>query len=233
MPKERILAIKDEAGLCWKCLKKFEKVNIIHFGELGYGSGFDGFETELHLCDKCLQETNGLFNLEVITEDDERGHIGYEHYDNEDKIFAYFESLPLVSKQFIYNEFDTGFDARIMEPQDWIDYQQEMLPYEKAKDYGLYAHEEIKAYRERFPICAHPVNKIYHDNSKGCWCPFGAHGEYGQKDSQYNISDECYQCPHFKERTEPIKDILDKDWNDYQLFVQYNENKEELEKKFR
>lgn len=233
MPKERILAIKDEPGLCWKCLKKFEKINIIKFEELGYGSGFDGFATEIHLCEKCLNATNGILNVEIIEEDDEQGHIGYEHYDHEDEIFKYFESLPLVSKQFVYNEFDTGFDARPMEAQDWIDYQQEMLPYEKAKEYGLYAHEEVAAYRERFPKCAHPVNKLYHDGSKGCWCPFGAHGEYGQKDSEYNISDECYQCTHFKCRTEPIKDIHDKDWDEYKLFVQYNENKEELEKKFR
>ena len=91
MPKERILAIKDEPGLCWKCLKKFETINIIKFEELGYGSGFDGFATEIHLCEECLNATNGILNVEIIEEDDEQGHIGYEHYDHEDEIFKYFE----------------------------------------------------------------------------------------------------------------------------------------------
>ena len=232
MANERILAIKNFPGLCWKCLKKHEKINIIQFEELGYGSGFDGFATEIHLCEDCYKESGGILNPRIIEEDDERGNIGYIHYENEDKIFEYFSNLPLVSQQFVYNEFDKGFDARTMEPQDWLDYQQGILPYEKAKEYGLYAHEEVNAYRERFPICQHPVNKLYNDGSKGCWCPFGAHGEYGQKDSEYNISAECYKCQYFKERTSPIKDVHDKDWEDYKLFVKYNENKEDLEKKF-
>ena len=46
----------------------FQKVNIIKFGELGYGSGFDGFETEIHLCDECLKASNGVLNNEIIEE---------------------------------------------------------------------------------------------------------------------------------------------------------------------
>ena len=95
----------------------------------------------------------------------------------------------------------------------------------------MYSHQEIEAYKERFPICEHPVNEVFSDGSCGCWCPFGAHGKKDQEIG-LNISDECYMCVHFKERTTPLKTIKAEEWNDYKLYVQFNANKEKLEKKF-
>ena len=221
-------AIKDHKGLCWKCLQTKENVKIIEIPELGYGSGFDGFSTEIHLCEKCYNESNPkIWELNILHPDDEFGG----EYEYEEEIFNYFQSLSIEGKQFVYNEFDKGWDARPMPPQDWIDYEEKTLSHERCKELGLYSHQEIDAYRERFPICEHPVNKLYEDGSCGCWCPFGAHGRKDQTIDS-NISDACYMCEHFKERTSPRKEILSKEWEEYKLYVKYNANKKNLEEKF-
>ena len=104
-----------------------------------------------------------------------------------------------------------------MDAQDWIDYKLNILTHEKCKEYGLYSPQEKQAYKERFPICQHPVNVIFEDESKGCWCPFGAYGEYGQKTGR-NLYDGCYECKYFEKRRTPIKYISEKDWIDYKIY---------------
>lgn len=219
----KVLAIKDHEGLCWNCLKTKKHIHKIHFNDLGYGSGFDMFETELHLCDDCYNEHPDYWDLNTI----DVGEWG-EKYDYEDEIFDFVSKMPIEGQQFFYNEFDRGTDARFMEPQDWIDYQLDILPFEKCKEYGLYAPEEINAYRSRFPKCQYPINRIFEDGSIGCWCPFGATGLQNQV-ADFNISSECYKCKYFKERKTPIENVLDKDWFKYEMETKLNALKEEKE----
>ena len=218
MSEKRILAIKDREGLCWNCLKDKSHIHKIYFGELGYGSGFDMFETELHLCDDCYNEHPEYWTLNIKKLEECEW---WEEYEHEDEIFDYVSKMPIEGQQFFFNEFDTGSDARPMKPQDWIDYQLKILPHEKCKDYGLYSWEEINAYNERFPICEHPVNKCYSDGSCGCWCPFGAYGEKDQI-AGLNISAECYQCKYFKKRETPLKTMTNKEYDKYEIEVKYN-----------
>lgn len=217
---EKIKAIQNTAKLCWKCLKEKEPLHIIKFGPLGYGSGFDNCQTKIQLCEECFQKSNpDIWSEEIVYDSEEAREYGFAHYIHEDEIFAYFDSLPIEGRQFVWNEFhDDGYQ---MDPQDWIDYQIGILPHEVAKKYGLYSTQEIDAYKEQFPKCRWPVNRIFDDGSKGCWCPFGAHGEYGQKAGR-NISEECYQCEHYAKRDEndPIKDIPDHEFSDYQILTQ-------------
>lgn len=220
-------AKSDIKGLCWKCLKVFDEVTIIKIEQLGYGSCFDGWSTEIHLCEDCLKDSNKeIWNMDVVVD-------GYcEEYKHEEAMIKYINSLPLVSKQFVFNEFDTGWDARVMNPQDWIDYEEGVLSHLKCKEYGLYSFEEIDAYKTRFPKCEYPVNRVYKDGSVGCWCPFGATGDVNQETS-INISSDCYKCPYFKKRVSILRDIANEDWKDYKLYVMSTVKKEELEKKFK
>ena len=64
---EKIKAIKDCHGLCWKCLKTFENVRVIKINGLGYGSLFDEFGTEIHLCEDCYNKSNpDIWSLNII-----------------------------------------------------------------------------------------------------------------------------------------------------------------------
>lgn len=220
---ERVLAIKDHKGLCWKCLQNKPQIHNIKISSMGYGSGFDGWSTEIHLCEECYKES--IKDNPELWSMEERHDLygeGYgEDYKYEDEMFEYIKALPLQGKQFVYNEFPYGWNAsNTMNPQDWIDYALDILPHEECKKYMLYSPDEKKAYRERFTTCQFPVNRIYSDGSKGCWCPFNANGSYGQEVG-LNISDKCYQCQYYTKRTTPIKDISNEEFEGYKIDVKF------------
>ena len=229
----KTLAIKDHKGLCWNCLETKDNVRIIKIPELGYGGGFDGAGTEIHLCEECYQKSNPkIWGLKVLTDTDDKGNWMGEEYEYEKEMFAYFNQLPLVGQQFVLNEYQNGWCAdHVLEPQDWIDYEEKTISHEKCKELGLYSHQEIDAYRERFPVCEHPVNKHYSDGSCGSWCPYGANGRKDQT-IDLNISDECYMCEHFKVREKPRKDIKAEEWDDYKTFILYGNKMDKLKAKF-
>lgn len=235
---ERILAIQDHEGLCWNCLQDKSNIQIIKIHEMGYGSKFDGKSTEIHLCDECYQESikddTDLWSMEEIQcEWDKEDNNGFTEYKHEDKMIQYINNLPIQGKQFVQNEFANGWNAGwLMSAQDWIDYQLDMLSHDKCKEYMLYSPEEINAYKERFPTCQYPTNKIYSENSKSCWCPFDASGGYGQKCDDNNISCECYECQFYTKRTTPIKDINKDDFDDYMLYLKAQMRQEEWIKKY-
>jgi hypothetical protein len=213
----KIVPIQNSDNLCWKCLGHFNHIHKFVFGDLGYGSSFDCFGSQIQLCNQCYEESNPkIWDFEEIDTENEFGG----HYKYEDEIYAYIHKLPIESRELFYNEFSFGHDGgnRRMEAQDWIDYELDILPHEKCKEYGMYSPEEIKAYREQFPICEHTVNTIYEDGSKGCRCPFGGFGEYGGAADKYNIWDDCYQCSYFTKRTTPIKDINAEDYENYRIY---------------
>jgi hypothetical protein len=222
-------AIQNPENICFNCLKE-TIVHKIKIPALGWGSQFDNFSTRIHLCDNCYKSTNpDWWKLKIIKGETDWNDAYYE-YENE--ILKFVKQMPLAGQELFWNRYATGaFVSYYMEAQDWIDYKLNILPHEKCKEYGLYSPQEIQAYKERFPICQHPVNIIYDDGSKGCWCPFGAHGKYGQKEG-LNICDECYQCDYFTQRTTPIKDILYKDWEDYKVYYVSKLKQEEYKNKF-
>ena len=223
----KTLAIKDHDGLCWNCLETKDNVRKIEIPEMGYGSGFDGAGTEVHLCEECYQKSNPkIWGLKVIREE------YCEEYEFEKEIFDFIYQMPVIGQQFVLNEYQNGWNADgILDPQDWIDYEEKTISHERCKELGLYSHQEIAAYRERFPICEHPVNRHYHDGSCGCWCPYGANGRKDQE-IDMNISNECYECQHFKVREKPRKDINNEDYNDYLVYVKYNAEMDKLKAKF-
>ena len=222
---DKVLAIPNHEGLCWKCLQSFNKSKIhnIVIPSMGYGSSFDGWSTEINLCNDCYKESikdnTELWSLE---ENHDLYGEGYgEEYKFEEEIFNYINSLPIQGKQFVCNEFINGWNTNhTMNSQDWIDYKLDILPHDKCKEYGYYSPDEKKAYKERFPTCQYPVNIIYDDNSKGCKCPFGVHGKYGQKCNEQSY-EGCYKCQYYKERTKSIIDVSDDEYEGYVIDTKF------------
>lgn len=124
----------------------------------------------------------------------------------------------LEGQELFFNRDSNGNPC--MNSQDWIDIQLGVLPNKKYKQY--YSPDEISeltAYEIRFPVCEHPVNVVFNDNSKGSYCPFGAYGEYNQ---QINISyycDNCFRCTYYKLRKTPIKKMDEDTYKKYKVYV--------------
>lgn len=232
---KRVKAIHNSDCLCWKCLKKHnkDKMHVIEIGALGYNSRFDNLSTRIQLCDDCYNVNPDWWKLErIIPQESEQ--FG-EKYKYEKEICQFIEELPLEVQELIWNKYSHGACADYyMDSQDWIDFQLGMLPHEKCKEYGCYSPDEERAYEERFPTCQHPIEVIYDDGSHGCHCPFGAFGkcEDGIVSVDLNIWTECYGCNYYKQRTTPVMRINSDDEADYNLYLEYQLNKDRLEEKF-
>jgi hypothetical protein len=206
--------------LCYCCdeLQETEKdLFTLSILGRGYGSIFDSCSFMIQLCRKCYKpEYETWFNEKPVLDD----YI--ERYKYEEKIEELISSFPIENQEYIWN----GADGFWMDRQDWIDMQLGILPDEKYEEYGMYSPRQIKAYEERFTTCEHPVNVVYDDGSKACWCPFGASGGYGQK-TEPNISIECFNCEYYKKREVPIKEM---DWDTYKKYEKYINAKIDIEK---
>ncbi len=208
-----VKAIENYENICFKCLQE-KRINTYSIYGRGYGSKFDGSNTKLQICDECSHfDLNKWFNEECALIDDY-----CERYNHEDEIYNFIDMFPLQGQELFLNRCMSGWTSHVMESQDWIDMVLGILPDEKYKEYGMYSPSEVKAYKERFPTCEHPVNVVYEDESKGCRCPFGVFGEYGQNEG-LNYSDKCYTCEQYSSRETPIKEIKGEDFNDYQQYI--------------
>lgn len=228
------ISIKNIGNTCCNCLKE-TKIHNIRIRALGWGSSFDNFSTQIDLCDDCLKLTNPeWWKLKVCGNFDKDGQYDQngEWYEFEDEIYKFVKQMPLAGQELFYNHYGCGACASYnMDAQDWIDYNLGTLSHKKCKKYGVYSPQEIQSYQEKFPTCQHPINKIYRDDSKGCWCPFGANGEYGQRVG-LNISSSCYQCKYYIKRVSVIKEIKGEDWEDYKIYYISKIKKEEYKNKF-
>jgi len=211
----KIKAIDNPDYTCYKCLKKFndEQLNIIHIPSMGWGSRFDNWSTEIHLCNECIKETNPeWWKLEEVVGEDDWGGSWYKY---EDDIFSFVNSLPLEGQELFWNRYSTY--NYCMEAQDWIDYKLDILPHEKCKEYGMYSPEERKAYEERFPNCDKVKIVVYSDGSQGSRCPFGAFGNKDGTAEGHQTQDECYDCALFENRKGEIEMYDEEDMRIFEL----------------
>ena len=224
MNSKGIVAIKD-TSVCMKCLKNKATHTYTIYGR-GYGSSFDMSDTKFQCCDDCDKpEYEEWFNETEVMDD------YVETYQHEEKILDLIKNLPLEGQELFENRFDS--DGYHMDAQDWIDYQLGILSHKKCKKYGMHSFDEQRAYEERFPTCQHPIEIDYRD-SIGCHCPFGAFGksEDGVVFAEDDMLNDCYGCEYYKKRTVPIIRIKSEDEADYNLYVEYQLNKDRLEQKF-
>lgn len=239
--KENIAISKEyESSTCMNCLEKVENIPYLQIviTDMGYGSYFDGWGTKIILCKKCMEETKitDLVDIDLKYEASYiEGKIKEESinltddyysscYNNEDNIFKIVKSFPLAGRELFYNRFSHGWSEHYMEPQDYIDYELKILPYDKCKEYQLYAIEEIESYRNNFTTCKHPINYIYEDGSKGCACIYGAKGRYNQQIEKHNISSECNNCSHYNIRELPIKEMTREEYDELKTYIISKEN---------
>ena len=109
-----------------------------------------------------------------------------------------------------YARYGHGACATYMSGQDWIDYELDILPHEKCKEYGYYSPQEKQAYRDRFPNCKHVKIKVMVMDQKSSECFRSAFGD-GNGNCGLNISDKCYLCDSFEERDGELQviDVLE------------------------
>lgn len=194
---EKVKAITNYKGLCFKCLSKEKPIDTFSIYGRGYGSSFDNENTKLQLCKDCQPKGIEIWFNENPTMNDYS-----ENYKYEDNIFQFVKTLPLEGQELFENTCSS--DNYTMEAQDYIDMKLGILPDEKYKEYCMYSPSEIKAYEERFPNCKHVEIKVYSDGSKGSSCFCMAHGD-GEGNCGLNIYDTCYLCQYYEERTGEIK----------------------------
>ncbi|TCJ00424.1 hypothetical protein [Cytobacillus praedii] len=210
---EKIKAIENYEYVCFCCLKEKPIQKYSVYGR-GYGSDFDNNNTHLQLCNDCKPPIIEDWFNETPSVDE---YI--EKYNNEDKICSFINTLPLQGQELFWNRCAHGACADSMESQDWIDDKLGILPDEVYEnDYMMYSPRQFKAYEERFPTCEHPVNKVYSDGSKSCYCPFGASGNYNQEVDR-NVSTECFGCEKYKVRQTPIKEMDSETYNNYEMYI--------------
>jgi hypothetical protein len=209
----KIKAIENYENICFCCLQEKPRLNKFKIYGRGYGSSFDNNNTYLQICEDCKPEgIEDWFNEEPeITN-------GYcEEYKYEDNIFEFVNTFPLQGQELFYNRLSS--DGWGMNSQDWIDMKLGILPDEIYEEYGMYSPRQIKAYQERFSSCEYPTNIVWNDNSKGCWCPFGASGKFDQKADEYNYSTECYSCEFYKQRETPLKTFDNDTYEEYEKYI--------------
>jgi len=203
--KENTAIINPDITCC-NCLKE-TKVNHIEIGDMGYGSSFDGWSTKINLCDDCYKLTNpDWWKLETTPLEESGLWSDFYEYKYEDKIFEFIRTMPIAGQELFWNRYKKG-DRYPMESQDWIDYELDLLPHEKCKEYGMYSPQERQAYKDRFPICKHVQLKVYNDGSSHTKCFRSAFGNKDGSCEECNISSECYMCNSFEERVDDIKVI--------------------------
>ncbi|MGG3890215.1 hypothetical protein [Metabacillus fastidiosus] len=215
---KKVLAIVDYENICFKCLEKKEKIETFSIYRNSYGSSFDNNHTELNICNECKP-----VDLEKWFDEEPEKIEYYTKYKYEKNIIEFVDTFPLEGQELFWNRCASGACADVMNSQDWIDDKLGILPDEVyEEEYNMYSPRQIKAYEERFPTCEHPVNAVFNDKSKGCYCPFGASGNYGQE-ADINISEECYGCQKYKKRETKIKEMSHDTYKKYEVYIQGKE----------
>lgn len=116
-----MIELLDSEKLCWKCLKEKDKINVVKINPMGYGSYFDCFGTEIHLCDDCLKESKvdipELWDMEIVNID---GDEDFQEYKYDEEMFKYIHSLPNQSIYMVEEKFSRTDSSRSkMSYSDW------------------------------------------------------------------------------------------------------------------
>lgn len=209
-------AIENPEDVCFKCLGEFIEKDLhkIIIPEMGWGSGFDMWSTRINLCKDCASVYTDprWWQLEEVESESDIGGIWYKY---EDEIFDFVGTLPMESQELFWNRYST--DSYTMESQDWIDYELDLLPHEKCKEYGIYSSEERQAYQEKFPMCSNVKIVVYEDGSRGSRCPFMAFGNSYGATKGHQTQSECYKCVAFEKREGEIETYSREDMEIFEL----------------
>lgn len=203
---DKIIAIENPENVCFCCLAKEDFISTFVFKSLGYGSRFDGRETKLQLCKTCLDKTEPRWwRLDIVKSKTQFAEDSdLECYKYEDEILAFIKTFPLQGRELFENRFMIDqWNGFKMKPQDWIDYELDILPHDKCQEYMIFSPDEKRAYKKRFPVCKEVFCVIYRDGSYGCRCDHGAFGKFNfstnEVECHSQISKDCYFCNYFRD----------------------------------
>ena len=152
--KNKVAIKKEKIGCtCMKCLKEFDdsKLHIIHIPQMGYGSGFDGFDTIVILCEDCYKESikknPNLWSMKTAYT-----LIGSEKNEDEQKI-SIKENVLTLNESELYIDMEKCCNLDDFE-YDYYENEDEMfqyiysLPVEGREliynrlDFGHFAHRK-------------------------------------------------------------------------------------------
>lgn len=214
--------IENYNNLCFKCLKH-TNVESYAIPELGKGSFFDGFTSEVHLCSACI--TDGIkkwLELEVIGNDKNKRYLF------EGEILSLIAGFPLEGRELFFNRFAYGPSVPYRSTLAW-------LKEETKRSIDTQATEQQAEYADigyynRFEKCKEVINVKMPDESVISRCPFGEIGKEDAKPFSENCEDKCSQCMQFTPRTMQLRTIPYANMNEYfqmklkELMIQMNRN---------
>lgn len=132
------IAIENPTKICWHCRKE-KDIKVFSYPSLGYGSIFDDFSSEFHICEDCLKSVGkDIFSNKVITEKyGDNDMFSYSVYENEDKLAEFVNSHPVEIQELFYNKFGSSSADYNMESNDWINLENGIITEEMKEKYGL------------------------------------------------------------------------------------------------
>lgn len=114
---------------CYVC-HEHKATNFYRFtNPRGYGSLFDSLDLRFQCCDECNRKRFEKW----FRETPETDRHGLEKYTYERELYEYIMSLPVSSRELMFN----GADGYKIDSQDWIDFELGELSDEKKAEYGL------------------------------------------------------------------------------------------------
>lgn len=189
--------VKNSNTVCFNCLKH-SNVYVLKIHELGEGSFYNGFNTELHLCNYCLnEELKKWFELEVIGNDTKKKYL------YEDELLAYVNKMPLAGQELFYNRYAYGKNVIYTPTKKWLEHlssQNNMSSVEVEYTGDSYA--------SKYSNCEEVYNLLMPDGSIYSKCPFGLTGLGNAQEDYHNENISCYSCAHYRKRNSQIRNIL-------------------------
>jgi len=181
-----LIIIENSGTVCFNCLKH-TNVEVTKIHELGPGSFFDGFNTEIHLCKHCLnEEIKKWLELEVLKNETKSQYL------HEKEILDYVSKMPAAGRELFFNRFAFGLNVPYVTTIDWLEQHEDDDKASKLE----YTGDSFKECEEVYHVKL-PDGKTYKK------CPFG---EIETTHESEHLS--CNTCAHYKQRELPIRCIL-------------------------
>lgn len=105
---------------CMKCLKSIEDDDgfVYEIRDMGYGSIFDSFNSDIILCKNCYIDSGIIWSQEIVVSHSKFDYAFYKlRY--EDDIEEYINSFPIEGQELFYNRIGSG--GWNMDPIEWIE----------------------------------------------------------------------------------------------------------------
>lgn len=147
--------MSNNKRICFRCLRT-GPLEVFDLPELGVGSAFHGFSSELHLCPDCLDlEKREWLKLAVMKSD-----TAFK-YQYEEALLNWINSFPIEGRERFYNTYAYGWRVRYQTSEAWIQEHQ-------ASAHGNCRNEDV------MKQCEESIWILYPDGTKRIDCPFNS-----------------------------------------------------------